>query len=387
MLAEAGAPPAERRSPGAVALAAIPAGFAILGLVLRLLAYLQAGWEPHLAGYPDGLCRWDCQWYVILATSGYDPFPVPRSIDAGNWAFFPLFPMLVGAVHRVLPGSVMMVATGVSILMSMAAALVAWPLLGRNLRAYTLYCAFLLCGPFSIYFTSFFTEVLFVLLANGVLLALRRSQYLAAGTLAGLLSATRIVGVFMVFALVLHYLIDYRRRAGTLRRLPQHLWQQPAIVLATLLTPLGLFSYMAFLHFQIGDALAFNHVQRAWGRVTGNPLVYLSSGLTDWPPGGLWLSTNQWLALSTLGGLAITALLALRRQYPAALFCLLCIVVPLSAGMASMLRFIVALSPLVLVAMGWLATSRVIWAMALLAFIVGDYAFTVGWLKEWLTLV
>jgi hypothetical protein len=387
MLAETAAAPVERGVSRSFWLLAIPLGFAALGYVLRLFAYLQAGWEPNLSGYPDGLCRWDCQWYVTLAKSGYDPFPVPDLLDAGNWAFFPLFPAIVGGFHALTGWPVMNIASAVSIAFSILAAWLAWPLLERNLRAYTLYCAFLLCGPFSVYFTTFFTEVLFVLLTNAVMLALSRSNYLAAGAAAAFLSATRIVGVFIVVAIGLQYLIDYRRGGGTWRGLVPELWRRPDIVLAILLVPAGLFAYMAYLHFYIGDALAFQHVQRAWGRVPDNPLVYLWIAVTDMPDDGFWPSTNQWLALAALIGLAVTVVLALRRQYPLALFCLICLILPLSAGMASMLRFVVALSPVVLPIVALFARWRPVFFVTLALVVAGDYFFTVGWLEEWLPLV
>jgi hypothetical protein len=281
----------------------------------------------------------------------------------------------------------MNIASAVSIGFSIAASFTAWPLLGRNLRAYTLYSAFLLCGPFSIYFTTFYTEVLFVLLTNCVLLALRRANWVAAGGFAGLLSATRIVGVFIVFAIALQYLIDYRSRGGTLRGFLPAVWRRPEIVLALLLAPVGTFAYMAYLHGFMGDALAFSHVQRAWGRVPGNPFVYLWIGLTDMPKTGFWPSTNQWLGLSAVAGLVLTGVLAWRRRWAEALFCIVCLVVPLSAGMASMLRFVVALSPIVLLAIGLLARWRPLFIVTLLAFVAADYFFTVGWLSEWLALV
>ena len=387
MLAETAAPPIERAAPGTWVLVSIPAGFAVLGLLLRLLAYLHAGWQPSLPGFADGICRWDCEWYVILARTGYDPFPVPSGIDAGNWAFFPLYPMLVGGLHWLTTLPVMVIATAASIMLSGAAALVAWPLLERNLRAYTLYCAFLLCGPFSIYFTTFYTEVLFVLLTNCVFLALKRGNYLAAGGFAAFLSATRIVGVFVVFAIALQWLLDFFGRGGNWRGLPREIWRRPEIVLAVLAAPLGMFAYMAYLHFYIGDALAFSHVQRAWGRVTGNPLTYVWIGLTDFPKSGFLPSANQDLALAALLGLALTVVLAVRRQYAAAAFCLVCLIVPLSAGMASILRFVAALSPVVLVLMSLLARFRIVFALALLGFIAADYVFTVGWLEEWLAVV
>jgi hypothetical protein len=387
MVADTATAPMERNVPRLLPLVAIPLGFAVLGFLLRLFAYLQAGWEPHLSTYPDGLCRWDCQWYVNLATGGYDTFPVPTLIDAGNWAFFPLFPAVVGGLRALTGLPVMDVASAVSMTLAGLAALVAWPLFERNMRAYALYSAFLLCGPFSIYFTTFYTEVLFVLLTNCVLLALKRSNYLAAGAFAGLLSATRIVGVFIVLSIVLQYLLEYRQRGGTLRGLLPELWRRPEIVLAVLLAPVGLFAYMAYLHFYMGDALAFQHVQRAWGRVPGNPFVYLWIGLTDWPKAGIWPSTNQWLGLAAVGGLVVTAVLAFQRRYPIALFSLVCLIVPLSAGMASMLRFVVALSPVVLPVIALLARWRLVFIVTLLAFIAADYFFTVGWLEEWLPLV
>ena len=387
MVAETVAPPAARGVSQTAILLAIPAGLGLLGYILRLFAFLQAGWSPTFWNYPDGLCRWDCLWYVNLAEGGYDRYPAASLLDNGNWAFFPLFPMLVGGLHVATHLVTIHIASLLSMLFSGLALLTAWPLLGRDLRAYTLYAAFLLCGPFSIYFTTFYTEVLFVLLTNGVLLALQRSNYLAAGALSALLSATRIVGVFIVFAIVLSYLIDYRARGGTWRGLPGAIWRDPTIVLAVLLVPLGMFAYMAYLHGHMGDALAFSHVQRAWGRVTGNPLVYLWSALTDFSGNAFFLSTNQWLGLSAVVGLGLTAGLAWRRRYPEALFCLICLVVPLSAGMASMLRFVAALSPLVLLAMNLLAARKLLFIVVLVAFVASDYFFTVGWLQEWLPLV
>ena len=123
MLAEVAAPPAVRAVPHAAMLVGIPVGFALLGFALRLAAYLKAGWEPHVWTYPDGLCRWDCQWYVNLAKAGYDSFPVPGLLDAGNWAFFPLMPMLVGAGHSWTGLPVMDVASALSIVFSILAAL------------------------------------------------------------------------------------------------------------------------------------------------------------------------------------------------------------------------------------------------------------------------
>jgi len=368
-------------------LIGVPLAFAVIGLVLRYLAFAASVPDASLATFADGLCRWDCGWYVIIADSGYDPFPIPKMIGAGNWPFFPLSPLLVAAVHAVVPGSTIVIATLVSIALAMLAAISAWPLLAGDRRAYVLYSAFLLAGPFSIYFTTFYTEVLFVLLTTLVFVALRRSNYLMAGLAGAFLSATRIVGVFIVFSIVVQAFLDYRRDGGRLAGFIPWALRTPPLVLAVFLAPAGLFAYMAFLYWRIGDGLAFSHVQRAWARSVGSPLHYLGRGLTAWPPEGLVPTVSQQLALVAIFGLALTAILFWRRAWPAAIFCLACLILPLFAGLASMLRFVAAQAPLMLLVMVFLARWRWLAVVSLLAFLAADYFFTVGWLAGVLTLV
>lgn len=365
----------------------VPAAFAVLGLLVRYLAYANTTGDASLAQFVDGLCRWDCGWYVRLSEEGYDPFPVPSMINAGNWAFFPLFPMLIGALRALTGLPTMMVATAASIALSVVAARMAWPLLGRNMRAYILFCAFLLAGPFAIYFTTFYTEVLFLTLTIGVFASLQRRDYLAAGVFAALVSGTRIVGVFVVLAIVLQAWLDHRERGGTLAGFVPAVLRRPDLLVAIFIAPLGLFAYMAYLHWHIGDALAFSHVQRAWGRATGNPLVYLWNGLTNWPRDSWWPTVSQQLGAAWLVGIAMTVVMATRRQFPAALFCLVCLTLPLSAGLASMLRFTVGLAPVTITAMTLLSRWRLLYCVSLGVVLVGGYFGTVGWLAGVLTLV
>jgi hypothetical protein len=368
-------------------LVAVPFCFLLAGLVLRYLAYAATMPDASLAGFAQGLCHWDCGWYVGIAERGYDPFPIPKMLNAGNWAFFPLSPLVVAALQYVLPGTTIVVATIASLLLAFAAAVSAWPLLDGDRRAYVLYSAFLLSGPFSIYFTTFYTEVLFVLLTTLAFVALKRSNYLGAAIAGALLSATRIVGVFIVLSIAVQAFLDYRRAGGRLSGFIGWALRKPDLVLAIFLAPAGLFAYMAFLYWRIGDALAFSHVQRAWGRIVDNPLVYLWRGLANFPAEGFIPSVSQQLALAAIAGLLLTALLFWRRAWPAAVFCLVCLVLPLCAGLASMLRFVVAQAPLMLLLMRLLARWRWLAIVALLAFLAGDYFFTIGWMTGYLTLV
>jgi len=375
------------RLPMAVVVALIPAVFVVAGLVIRYFAYAAAVPDETLTGFPMGLCRWDCGWYVYIAEHGYHPFPTPGMNAAGNWAFFPLMPVFVGAVRWLTHLPTMALATTISIAMAYATAIIAWPLLGRNLRAYTLFSAYLLAGPWSIYFTTFMSEAAFILLTTGVLLALERRNYLAAGLVAGLLSATRIVGVMMSVAMLVQLFAEHRAAGKPLRSFVPELLKRPDVVLGLLLAPLGAFVYMAFLSWWIGDGLAFVHVQRAWARAYGNPLQFVWEALATLPK-GTWVPTfPEQLAAAVITGFVLTGVLLWRRKWAGGTFSLISLTLPLFAGMASTLRFTAALAPLAIEGAKLLAANRIVFAAALLGFLVADYFVTIAWISGALSLV
>ena len=366
---------------------ALPLAFVLTGMLIRFLAFRYQLPDTAFTAYFSKLCRWDCPWYVRMAETGYDTFPVPGRSNAGNWAFFPFYPMLVGLIAKLVPLPTIVTASLVSILTAYAAVVAAWPLLGRSKQAYALYAAFMLSGPVSIYFTTFFTEVMFVLLTTLVFRFLGRSDYLGAAGAAALLSATRIVGVFASLSIGVQGLMDYRRNTGTWRGVVGGILGQPKLVLAIFIAPLGLFVYMAFLHYWMGDALAFSHVQRAWGRQIANPAIYLWRGLTAWPEPGRWITPSQILARAASAGLILTGVLAWRRQWPAVVFALLCILIPLAAGLASMMRFMTGMAPLTITLMTILGRNRITFVLSLLALLAGAWFTTLAWLGGNIALV
>jgi len=374
--------------PTQLGVALIPLGFALLGVLVRYAAYAASVDDASLQGFPMGLCHWDCSWYIRIAEEGYDTFPVSWHSAAGNWAFFPLMPLFVGALRTITNIPTMGLATVVSIGLSWAAAAISWPLFERDWRAYALFSAYLLAGPFSIYFATFMTEPMFILLTVGTLVALKRRRYIEAGIWAGLTSATRIVGAFLSLALLVQAVGDFVSGGGRWKGLVPHLLKRPDILLGTALAPLGLFTYMAFLDVWIGDALAFLHVQRAWQRPQGNPLDFIWGGLTNWPQHGDWWPTSpQQLAAATLIAFALMVVLAVRRQWAELSFSFVALVTPLFAGLASMLRFISATAPLPILVCRLLARNWLVFGIALLGFIAADYELAVQWIKGALALV
>lgn len=376
-----------RTLPLGLVLVLIPLAAAIIGLAIRYLAFAATVPDASIATFAQGMCRWDCSWYVKLSETGYDPFPVPTMINAGNWAFFPLYPILVAIVRTLTGLETIVAATGLSIILCIASARVAWPLLGKDLRAYGLFSAFLLAGPFSIWLTTFYTEVLFLFLTLCVFAALQKKHFLLAGLFAALLSATRIVGVFIVFAILIEIWRANRANGGNWRDFVPAVLGRPEQLLALFVAPLGLFAYMAYLHFHIGDALAFSHVQRAWSRPTGLPPVFVWNALTSFPRAG-WVPTpSQQLAVAVLVGYALSIVLLVKKRYGMAVYSLICLTLPLFAGMASVLRFTAALAPMPLQLAELLARRRWLFALSLLGLLATGYFTTIGWLTGYLSLV
>ena len=75
--------------------------YCITPVLLVFLAYLKG------VSFADGLCAWDCNWYVQIADQGYDQTPhTGMNGNAANWPFFPLYPLLMRGTAALLPLSV-----------------------------------------------------------------------------------------------------------------------------------------------------------------------------------------------------------------------------------------------------------------------------------------
>src|SRR5688572_20316385 len=81
----------------------LPLAFVLSGTLIRFLAFRYQLPDTGFAEYFQKLCRWDCTWYIRMAEEGYDRYPTPGRSNAGNWPFFPLYPMLVGIIVKVIP--------------------------------------------------------------------------------------------------------------------------------------------------------------------------------------------------------------------------------------------------------------------------------------------
>jgi Mannosyltransferase (PIG-V) len=222
-----------------------------------------------LGAFTDVWARWDSVWFLRIAEHGY------HSGSNADTAFYPLYPLTIAGLGRVLAGHYVLAG----LLISLAASLGAFYLLHRlaeerlgadGARRAVLYLAVF---PMSLFLVALYTESLFLLLALAAFLLAERNRWLSAWTVTGLAMLTRIAGVALVPALLLMaWRAPDRRRA-----------------LAGVAVPAVLFAaYPAYLAGVRGDGLAFLHSQGLWHR------HFSYAG----PLGGIWDGLRSvWAAL------------------------------------------------------------------------------------------
>lgn len=321
---------------------------------------------------------WDTLWYASIISGGYDriskvedPGPVPPRADrkgsSANWAFFPLFPLLARLPHAVFglaPPMAAVFAGKVCFFLSIVAFMEFVrrykPDLNPAFAAMTVSM-----NPYAIYGNVGYTEPLFLLLTCLFFIQLDRGNNILAGTTGAFLTATRFVGLSSMAAYAVANAVPMFSGRGK---------PDAKILLGLLLIPLGLACFMLFLHYRMGDALAFLHVQRAWARAVGNPFETLLNGLAGGP-------LNRYLAWSSIAALAAPVVLLRARQFELAVFSWCCTLIPLATGLVSMPRFIWWQAPLLLLVASFLAWRKA-WIVLLPVFIAGLAFLTRGWLLK-----
>lgn len=359
----------------------------VIVVVSRLVLFAVYWYWKNTVGSDDGLftslMQWDSNWYAGLAQNGYVGESAIGPDGQARWAFFPLVPLLEGIFTRLtgLPIRVTgaLMNTGILYLITWLGGryMIRLDLGSKQATAFMLLVNF---GPYNVYYSTLYTEAAFVLLVCLMLYCLQTQHWIWMGIFGALAGATRNTGIFLVFAVPLWCLLSYLQAEDPLRKksVPDFvLWilQKPRLVLGTFLMPMGFFLYMWYLDGLLGDGLAFMHVQVAWGKSVGNPLLNLWTGLLD------IASADFFQAVCTLLCLYLCAHQALRRR-PEAILSLVFIMVPLSTTVEGMTRYVLCSFPILLEASHLLAQksrlSKIFWALFLFAFGIGT---TLKWFE------
>jgi hypothetical protein len=336
------------RIPGYIAR---PFYLMLIGVALRYAVYVRVSGHWAFTDYLRALCVYDCNAYERLALNGYEGRPSGFDKgDANNWAFFPFYSILVWLLNKVTGLSMLVGGSILTCLLTVWAAILSWPLFERRFRAYFVYCFFLFLGPASYYFDTLYTEALFILLTAAGVVLLRQKDYVTAGVTGALMSATRSTGLLFMAAIVVAAAQNHIKDGGTLRGFLASVWKRTDLLLAVALVPIGVSCFAIFLWFHSGDALAFQHIQRAWGRAFANPFwnLWLTIELQFKSGNFKTISTDLAFGLAAIFGMAVSVVMAWKGRWDWAIFSLFGVLLPLSTNAYSMLRFVVGLAPVLI---------------------------------------
>ncbi|HMU93997.1 MAG TPA: mannosyltransferase family protein [Anaerolineales bacterium] len=302
--------------------------------------------------------KWDSQYYVDIATDGYWFRPKQQS----NVAFFPLYPMLMRVTSKLLGGNLILTGVLLSNLAFLGALIFFYLLTEREFdsdsaRRAVFYLAFF---PTSFFFSSLYTESLFVLLSVATMYYARTQRWVPATILGMLTAATRNLGILM-WALVLWEWLRVQGWSFTAMHKKQtwlnlwngfkHNWFQVIIIS---LIPLGMLAYIYFLQVNFQRPLAFIETQAAWGRENIGPIAVLQKNITALMEGEVnkgWL-TRFWNVTTMLFFLALVPFIWFRLGEGYAIFVLIMLLVPSASAVGSIIRYVLTQFPAFML-MGW----------------------------------
>ncbi len=165
------------------------------------------------------------------------------------------------------------------------------------------------------------------------------------------MSATRSTGLLFMAAIIVAAAQNHIKDGGTLRgffALSVEAHRPAAGGGAGAHRHLACFAM--YLWFHSGDALAFQHIQRAWGRAFANPFwnLWLTIKLQFENGNFRTISTDLAFGLAAIFGMVMSVIMAWKGRWDWAIFSLFGVLLPLSTNAYSMLRFVVGIAPILI---------------------------------------
>jgi hypothetical protein len=202
------------------------------------------------------LTSWDGWWYLGIVRDGYHAEALVGGYH--DYAFLPLYPVLVRVLSLPVPGWEGLVSVVVSnALFVVALILLVRLIVPRFGAAFALRSAALLAiFPFSAVFSMAYAESLFMVLMLGAFLAAERGRAIPAGIFLGLATLTRLQGAVLIVPIA--WLLW--ERAGRPRWTIRPSW------FALLLGPAAAAVALGWVIWLTGDTTSYAAAQGAWGR-------------------------------------------------------------------------------------------------------------------------
>ena len=299
-----------------------------------------AGITGSKEGFIQAINKWDAGWYISLISDGYMDQPMGHERgDAANWAFFPLANILIYVFYLITNADIYTLGTVINSFVFLTGLFVSFKYIletrGSSYHAF-IFIIMMTFGAYSFYFSALYTESLYFLLLVCSFYFLNKRNYILTGIFGALLSGTRNLGVFFVFAVAAQYTADYIKSGEkSIKNYIMTALKNPKLILGVSLIPAGFFSYMFYLWKKVGDPMAFANIQRAWGRYIQNPFKIWFDGISSSYQGQVYLAI--WVTI----GVACVILLLSKKRWAESIIGIIYLFVPLSTALDSMPRYMI----------------------------------------------
>lgn len=303
-----------RRDAGALIIWAM--GISVVALLAVYDSYrLSSPALPTLSSVVAQFARFDYVHFDDIARLGYLPAPGTASTAAPLYAFFPAMPMLLRLGMALGLSSIV---TGLAISAVSGAFASVWMrriadhyVPGLGLKATAVFVA----APPAIFLYAPYTESLFLAFGLAAWYFGMRGAWFTASVLCALSCTVRISGAFLLAALIVLWLTQYRAHgSGSAPRPGKRSFLYLAI-------PTGVLAgWMGYLAVITGDLLAYTSAQKYWGRHLEWPWTALYATVTTYPPTGGPSLMGYAEAIALVAGIIVTAVLIRRRLYGEGVF-------------------------------------------------------------------
>ena len=308
----------------------------VLLVLSRIMMALVAFYNKSELPFYQIINQWDSGWYFKIAQNGYEVLPeiTNGNLNYVSWAFFPLYPLLIRIVNTIVPIDISIISYMLSNLFTYISMVFSSLYLIDTKRENAIYLFYftLLFGPYCFYFSSTYTESLFIMLLAMALYYSNQKQWIKAGVVCGLLSATKTVGVLFFFCILGKMICEEN---GNIFYEIREILRDGKKMLALFLCPSGLFCYMAYLYYHTGDVFAFVHAQRGWARRNELPWNIIREGLNS-PQ-----LIMKILTIFTIFGILLIVYSIYKKRYSEAFIMSYLILPGLFSGILSIPRYIV----------------------------------------------
>ena len=291
-------------------------------------------------GFIWRLANMDGRHYIWVAKDGY---------TGSNFAFFPLYPSLIGLVNGISGLTFIYSGILISVLASLGAIYFIVKLIRlENEKASVLEPIFLLLFfPLSFLLSSVYADALFLFFTTTTFYFARKKLWLICGVFAALASLTRLTGLALIPALILEWWLQSNRPRLNLSTIKKYVHQA---AIAPILNFLGFALYPLYLQLSYGNWQLFQTSMSAWKQDKFTTVItviyrYIRIFLTVSPRLYVyWVAVLEFITFLLYFGLSIYVFRKIRASYGLFMMVLL-LLVTFTGTFAGTPRYLLHLFP------------------------------------------